>query len=74
MTDNEAYRKATFSAATKGLTAWQTAKAVNLLRPGLDWRGCTKTYIRDQFISGDLSHFTGQDLRNAVTRSRTNAS
>ncbi len=64
------YRKATFDAAMKGLTAWQTALILNLLRPGIDYRGIKKTALREEYINGDLSHCNGSDLRDAKSKAR----
>lgn len=66
--EREAYRAATFRAATKGLSVWRVAKALNLLRHGRDWRGSTKGDMSAAFVNGDLSHLTGQQLRAAIAK------
>lgn len=59
-------RRATFKAATIGMHAWVIAKVCNTLRPGWDFRGCTKKQLREEFASGDLAHVSGREFRAAI--------
>lgn len=71
LTDAQAYRRGTFQAATKGLSNWRIALALNLLNPGLDWRGSSKGDMLKAWIGQgafDLSEHTGSDLRGAIAR------
>lgn len=68
MPPNEAARGATFKAATKGLSAYKTALVCNTLRPAFDFRGEAKSVLMKEFCSGYLSHISGQQLRDVVTK------
>ncbi len=40
-----------FDLASRGLTAWQTARAINTVRWGRDYRGCSKGQIYSLLLS-----------------------
>jgi hypothetical protein len=63
LTPKQSYRKAAFNAATAGMHAWTIAKAFNRMRPGMDFRGCTKTRLREVFVSGELAERSASELR-----------
>lgn len=68
VSDSDAYRRATFRAATTGLRAYTIAIRLRdaKVRPGIDFRGCTKREIESDYIDGMLSHLNGSDLRKAM--------
>lgn len=60
-------RRATFNAATQRLHPYKIAKALNRLTRGLDWCGCTKKHMREEWASGEwLRKMNGQALRDAI--------
>lgn len=67
----EPSRRATFRAATKGLRAYTVALklARAKVRPGIDFRGCTKRQLEDDFATegGLLREVSGELLRDAMT-------
>jgi hypothetical protein len=65
-THTEASRLATFRAAFIGLTQNQTARIVNRLSSGSDFRMMQKSDIAWEYMTGCLRHLTGDSIRNAV--------
>jgi hypothetical protein len=68
LTDNQAARAVTMKAASKGITAYQLAKACNALRPGMDFRWLGKKKLYDEFAEGELCLVHGQALRDAIRK------
>lgn len=63
------YREATFKAATRGLSAYRIALALNRLSPrGTDWRGCKKSELAEEFADGRLAGITGAELRSVIAK------
>lgn len=65
----EPSRRATFRAAAKGMRAYTIALRINGDRwatPDIDWRGCTKGHLEDEFATGKLSHLAGVELRRIL--------
>jgi hypothetical protein len=67
-TPNDSWRYANFTSAVKGLSNWQIAKCFNVLDSGSDYRGMNKTTMAQHFIDGDMSHVTGEQLRDSVRK------
>lgn len=66
LTPNQAARATTMRAAASGLTARELALVCNKLRPGVDFRGCGKKALYNEYAKGLLSHVSGEDLRAAL--------
>ena len=47
-----------FMAAVKDLTAWEVAKAMNTLTPGVNWKGCSKGHMAESWVRND-AHYRG---------------
>lgn len=65
-TPNEAARWATFFAATKGKTAYSVACALRHVKWGIDYRGCGKRLMAEEFARGHLKSISGSKLREAL--------
>lgn len=65
-------RVAEFSRETRGMSAWNIAKAMNHLTPGIDYRGCNKSQLQETFASDPsgygMKKKTGADLRAAIAK------
>lgn len=63
----DASRFATFTATFRGVNAYRVALALNFIRPGVDFRGCNKRDMAEEFAKGLLKFVPGSRLRHALS-------
>jgi len=71
MTEDKSHRDQAFQQATKGLSNWRIALALNLLKPSIDWRSSTKGDMRQAFLGQSVfsvAEFSCDELRDAILR------
>jgi hypothetical protein len=49
-----------FIKATRGVGAWRVAKALNRVTSGIDWRGCSKTHMANEYANECVLAARGQ--------------